>query len=356
MGWSMSAWGMGLGALGGGLSALGGFASASANRTAANEARDLQQHSANQNMLNLGQLVYGPQFGTNYSYANFGGPGGSGGGSGGYGNVGVAGGTNLGGTDKWTIHANYPRDANGNISYSNGSLLGQLSSLADYGANQNAATLSGYNADTARLGGLAQGAEEMARRWGVGRAGIINDDFDRALKNANTQSLASLSSAGFGNSTLGANQIGSNSAQNGRERQRALQDLSESQIDRQLGARTQRLNVEGGRASGRTSLEQNITGQNIGLRRAPIDTALQVQMSPIMNPGANGSLSGYVPTQSGWGNALQSLGAGLSAYGGFNLGQQGGLGNNQLASLQEYLRYGGGAGQIGSSLQGPATP
>ncbi len=233
-----------------------------------------------------------------------------------------------------------------------------MSGLADYGQSQNAATLAGYNADTNQLGGLAQGAEGMARSWGAGRAGVINSDMDKALRNANTQSLSSLSSAGFGNSTLGANQIGSNSAQNSQERQRALQDLSEAQIDRQLGARTQRLNVEGGRDSGRTALEQNITGQNIGLRRAPLDTALQIQMSPIMNPGANGSLGGYTPTQSGWGNALQSLGAGAASLGGYNLGQQGGLGTgngSQMANLQEYLRYGGMPGDIGSSLQGPAV-
>lgn len=347
----------------GGLSALSGAASASAGRTAANEARDLNLNQANQNQLNLGQLMYGPGYGTNYQYMLSGGAaGGAGGYGGGYtgsqfgggGNQGApwsGGGQNAGGMDKWTIRSVYPRDANGNITYSGGSLLGQVAGIGQEAMGRNAATLSGYNTDTARLGNLALGAEGMAGQWGRGQRDMIGGDFARDLNNANSMSRASLSAAGLGNSTIGASQMRANTTQNSRERQRAMQNLADQQIDRQLGARTQRLSVEGGRASGRTGLEQSITGQNAAYQRAPLDLMLQTQMSNIMNPGLGANSTAYTSGQSGWGNALGSLGAGLGTYGGYQLGQQ-----NQTAGIQQLLdamrRSGGGGSTDPSGLNG----
>lgn len=340
-------------AIGGGaaLSAGAGAMSSSGSRSAANESKDLYGNNANQGVLNLGHLLYGNGFGTNYQWGQY---GGSWGGGAGGGNIGTSGPSTLnhGGMDKWTIHSDFPRDAQGNITYSGGSLLGQLQGISGQAQGRNAATQAGYNTDTGRLSGLAQGAEGMARQWGQGQGDMIRGDFGRQLASTNRQTQASLSASGFGNSTLGANQMSQNATANSREQSRALQELANQQIQQQEAARTQRLNVEGARASGRTGLEQSITGQNAALQRAPLDVQLQAQMSSIMNPWLNQNASSYTAANNGGANALGSLGNAAGSFGGYQLGQQ----NQQslLGQLGEMYRYGGGAGQIGSSLQGPA--
>lgn len=203
-----------------------------------------------------------------------------------------------------------------------GSLLGRLSGLADFGYGQGQDITRGYDAASGRLSGLAQGAEGMARSWGAGRGAIIRDDFSRSLSDANRRGDAALAAGGFNSPTVRAGQYAGNAAAIGREEQRALQDLSESQIDRQLGARTQRLNVEGGRESGRTGLMMNLLNQNLGLRRAPIDVELGAAQSSIANPWLGQNATSYFPGQSGLGGGLNMIGGGAAGYGAYQLGQQ----------------------------------
>lgn len=335
----------------GALSAGSGLLQGGASRTGQNEARDLYGQNANQGVLNLGQLLYGPGFGTNYSYGLSGGMGGQAGGAAGGGSpLGAGGpgsnwqvgpngqpiaGANWGGMDKYTVRSMFPTDAQGNRSYSGGSLLGQLSGIANQAQGANAQTLAGYGADTSRLSGLAQGAEGMARQWGQGQGDMIRGDFGRQLKSTNQQTQAGLAAAGFGNSTIGANQMSQNATANSREQSRALQELGNQQIQQQEGARTQRLNVEGARASGQTGLQQSITGQNAALQRAPLDVMLQAQMSSIMNPWLNQNATSYTGANSGAANALGSVGNALGGYGGFQLGQ-----DSQKSLLQQLGQYG----------------
>ncbi len=212
------------------------------------------------------------------------------------------------------------------------SILGSLAGISNYGEAEGNRIRGDYGRDSARLGALATEAEGMARNWGQGRGQIIRQDSADDLRNRNDVSRAALAASGFGNSTAVGNQLGANAESVGRNRDRALQDLSEAQIDRQLGTRTQRLSVEGGRASGRTGLDLSVLNSNLGLRRAPIDTELQAGMSSIANPW----LSRPEPTYAAGGGAgagLQALGSGLTAFGSYKLGQQ------DLQSLLNQSRY-----------------
>lgn len=203
-----------------------------------------------------------------------------------------------------------------------GSILGRLRGLADYGEGQGQSILAGYNADSGRLGQMARGAESMAGMWGQGREKIIRQDSGEDLRDRNDASRAALGAAGFGSSTAVGNQLSANAESVGRNRDRALQDLGEAQIDRQLGARTQRLNVEGGRSSGRTGLQAGLLSQNIGLRQAPISTELGAMESPIANPWLHYA-GAYQPSgRSGLGEGLQQIGGLATSYGGYVLGQQ----------------------------------
>ena len=203
-----------------------------------------------------------------------------------------------------------------------GSILGRLRGLASYGEGQGQSILAGYNADSGRLGQMARGAEGMAGMWGQGREKIIRQDSTDDLRDRNDASRAALGAAGFGSSTAVGNQLSANAESVGRNRDRALQDLGEAQIDRQLGARTQRLNVEGGRASGRTGLQSGLLSQSIGLRQAPISTELGAMESQVANPWLHYA-GAYQPSgQSGLGAGLQQLGGLATSYGGYMLGQQ----------------------------------
>lgn len=203
-----------------------------------------------------------------------------------------------------------------------GSILGRLRGLGDYGESRGREIVADYNADTGRLTNLAAGAEGMADQWGRGRDKIIRQDSADSLRDMNDASRAALAASGFGASTAVADRLASNAESVGRNQQRALQDLGEAQIDRRLGARTQRLNVEGGRASGRTGLQTGLLSQSIGLREAPIRAEMSAVESPIMNPWLHYA-GAYQPAgASGLGSALSNIGGLATSYGGYLLGQQ----------------------------------
>lgn len=278
---------------GGLLSGLGGILGGSSQNRAGRQARDFQDKRTGEGYQRLWNLLYGPQ----------------------------------------SMHpGDFSKPGMGAPTPTGGSLLGRLSGLASWGQGQGNQIAGRYAADTGRLAALAGGAEDMAGRWGAGREKIIREDAGRQLTDMNDQSRAVLNSTGFGNSTAVTDRLAGNARQVGQQRDRSLQDLSESQIDRQLGARSQRLNVEGGRASGETGLLMNLLGQNIGLRQAPINVELGAAQSSIANPWLGQNTSSYFPGASGAGSALSNLGGGLASYGSFQAGQQ-----NQQQLLQQLL-------------------
>lgn len=188
--------------------------------------------------------------------------------------------------------------------------------------------LGQMTAGTNRLEGLGAGAEGMARQWGVGREKIIRDDAARSLKDANAMSDAALVAGGFNSPTMRAGNYAGNASENERIKQRALQDLSESQIDRQLGARQNRTStlasrlgmsdqIAAGRSSDRTGLLAQFLNQRTALESAPLQTELQAGMSSIMNPWLGNNMSSYNPGQSALGSALRTFGNIGTGLGGF---------------------------------------
>lgn len=240
------------------------------------------------------------------------------------------------------------------------STLGGLQSM--YGRNQ-AGLMSRLGNDNSRISQLGLGLEGMAQEWGRGREAIIDQDAQRNLTDLNQRSAARLSATGLGSSTLTANAMRGNASEIARGTQRAKQDLAESQIDRQMGARQYRTGLEEGRsrlgldilgstnrdaqnlaatfqgrqldqdyarAGQRTGLQSDLENRALGLQTAPIQSRLGFLQGPVYNPvgGFNsGQFSNYY---SGGGGAQSALGQSLAGMGGLALGNWlGGLNQQQ---------------------------
>lgn len=227
-----------------------------------------------------------------------------------------------------------------------------------YGRNQ-ASLMGRLGSDNQRIGQMGLGLEGMAQEWGRGREAIIDQDAQRNLTSLNQGSNARLAASGLGNSTLTASNMRGNAAEIGRGVQRAKQDLSEAQIDRQMGARQYRTGLEEGRsrlglgllqdtnrdaqnlaatftgrnldqnyarAGQRAGLQSDLENRALGLQTAPIQSRLGFLQGPVYNPvgGFNsGQFSNYY---SGGGGATSALGQSLAGMGGLALGNwMGGL-------------------------------
>lgn len=238
-----------------------------------------------------------------------------------------------------------------------GPVLQQQRDLANAVSQRQTGNLNFYDQQTGQLGqqgdqnlaalmGGAQGAEGMARTWGAGQSQNIRRDAERGLSAANQQSDRSLTGRGLGNSSLLVRAQQRNRQSVGETRDSALQNLANSQIDRQLSTRAQTLGIQErgqgqnlanayNRAGGRMTLEnQNLT-RDIGLRQDPINLLTQTLGGNIMNPYSNYQQSGA--QAGGSGTAIGSLGGSLAAFGSSAMGQQ-----NNLQLLQTLMQGGGG--------------
>jgi len=247
----------------------------------------------------------------------------------------------------------------------NGGVVGAQNRLAGRSERQGGNIMQGYNRETRNLAGqsggnlaqvmgMYQGMGQQADQWGRGREDIIRRDAGTANKAMDQTSLARLAASGFGNSTAAANQLQGNATATGRAMQDQLQGLSEAKIDRQLdigkagAASRERMgenqtNRDYTRAAGRTDLQlQNLT-RNLNMRQAPLNTALGVQQSQIMNPwlsNPQGPGAGISPL----GAAGGTIAGGLASYGGYLQGQQ-----NQASQNQQLQ-------QLMAMMQGYGTP
>lgn len=232
-------------------------------------------------------------------------------------------------------------------------------------AGLDAKALAGYDQGAGKILAKATQGEDLARTWGLGRDRIIREDAGRELAAADDTSKAALASAGLSGSTAMAQALAGNRERVGRNRDRALQDLSEGQVDRQLGAQGRTLsaslqldtgkhsaeqlalNRAYGRSGDRMALEnQNLT-RDIGLRQSEIDQALAVLQSPQMNPWLGADASRYYPGSSALGSALTAAGGGAAALGSYGMGQ------NATLELMRALQANGG-GQLDPAMLGYA--
>lgn len=239
---------------------------------------------------------------------------------------------------------------------SGGPLIGQMRENARFANNRGGQMMRRFDNQTGALAQaagqqqgmvdqLARGNEALAANWGQGRDSIIRQDARSQLGTLNSQSRGALMGAGLGNTSAVASQMGANSIGVNREMQRALQALSEGQIDRSMSARSQRvdLNQRMGEAqtqrnyqreSDRQGLNTLNLNRTLTMRQQPIDAQTQMLYSSVFNPQLGQSPSGPIP-QSGLGQALGSLGGAAVGYGSYLQGR------NDLEDL--FRRYSGGA-------------
>lgn len=313
--------------LGGGAasSILGGALGANAQGRDARKARDWSDKQTASGMARVGRFYFGPQV-DDYIHDSYG---------------------------------LYDKSGGGGdfVAGQGGSVASRLRAMIEAVSGRQTGNLGYFDQDSARLAGLDQQAlagydrgagkvlsqavrgEDMAKQWGQGREQIIRQDASRDLAAADDTSRATLAAAGLSGSTAMGQALAGNRERVGRNRDRALQDLSEGQIDRQLGAAGRTLNASlsldtgknsaqqlavnraYGRSGDRMQLEnQNLT-RDIGLRQGELDQALQVLMSPQFNPWLGADTSRYYPGSSAAASALQAAGSGASALGSYGLGQ-----------------------------------
>lgn len=207
--------------------------------------------------------------------------------------------------------------------------LGQMSQL---GEQQIAAQGAQANA--------MEGLVSQSRGYGNAMQSQINRDADQQLARTDAMTGAQARASGiFGGSTQ-ANQHAGNAARIFQAKQDALTGLNMGVQNRTMG------------------LQQNVIGQNLSnaasatqLRMNPINTNLAFLQGSTFNPYTPGQYPGVSPV----GNAMGSIGNGLSGLGGSRLGQQ-----DMMAALRQ-MGYGqqgswgsamsGGAGNAGSIFQ-----
>jgi len=204
-----------------------------------------------------------------------------------------------------------------------------------------------YQAGTNRLDALGQGNEGMARQWGVGREKVIRQDAADSLKSMNRAGDAALNAGGFNSPTIRANQYAGNQTQTNKEMQRALQDLGEGQIDRQMQARTSRIGTLAGQLGQQNTFAANrsLAGTELGTgflnaktayQAVPLQTEAQMLTGSIANPWLGQNTSQYYPGQSALGQALQTGGNALAGFSSYKMGENNSQSNNQ--QLMDFLR------------------
>lgn len=237
------------------------------------------------------------------------------------------------------------------------------------------ALMSAFDRGAEATAGLGRGLSALAGQWGAGREGIIRRDAGRLRDDLDARTRAQMTASGFGG-TLEANQLAANARQAGELEQDALQRLSESQVDRRLGAlgtqtalsqallgqrtglgaglfgqaqqaadtmTSQELQNRYARLGQRAGYDFGSIGPRLGYEAAPLQAALGVQQGGVMNPWLGQSTSQFYPGASGAGNVLGSLGNAAFAGGSTALGnwmgqQQSQTQFNQLKDLMDLWR------------------
>lgn len=259
-----------------------------------------------------------------------------------------------------------------------GSLLGRLGALGTQARGEHASILGNYDQSTRDLleriaGGtqsldaLGAGAEGMARQWGVGRRAQIKEDAAEDLANLHGSVDAALAAGGFNSPTERAAARRASTRTVGRNRDRALQDLADAQIDRTMGARTQRIGTLANRtqfgdtaainrSSARTSLLTDFLNQQLSLDRAPIDVELAAISSSIANPWLGQNTVPFYPGASGAAGLGQGAANAVGAYSGYAAAQQGRRESQQdyatmLRELEDYERRNSYQGNSGMTVE-----
>ena len=348
----------GLGALG---SMAGGFMGAQSQNRAAREARDQYNARTAEGMNRLGMMFFGPDDFMSYLSGTA-----------------VDSGTGrmypaslegaLAGNQKpadmndqeWQrlqgLYGDYQR-MQGFVNRMGGPILQQLRGFGGQAQGMFDQAMRGYDADTARLSGLAgtmlgqrdraaEGVMASARegvgiagRYGAGREDQIRRDTAKYQSNLNDQTSALMAAKGFGG-TLEANQRAGNARSAQETMNDAITSLRESQTDRMLGAQAALTGTQANMMSGRDAITQAMLGNEYGragqrtaydignldsqmaYKMMPVQSILGIMQGSVMNPWLGQNTSQYYPGASPIGNALATGGNAAAGLGSAMLGKE----------------------------------
>lgn len=242
-----------------------------------------------------------------------------------------------------------------------GGIYGQMTELANTSAARDQARLGAFDRTSQSLGAGASARDatvkamygnlgSLAGTWGTDAERTIREDAKAQEKALNSRAIAALTSRGFGNSTAVANAMTGNSATLGRETNRALGEVRQQRVDRQLAAgrgaadfaasaAAGQTGREYGRATTREGLESDFNARDTAMRSKPWETALALLQGGTLNPYLGQNTIGFYPGANGAAGAAGELGSGLAAIGGQMTSAA-----NQQAQIQALIRAMGGSG------------
>ncbi len=219
-----------------------------------------------------------------------------------------------------------------------GGLAGNLNARMKAGSD---ATLASYDRGAAGVTTNAQKGLAELSGFGRDREAIIRRDAGKLRDELDAQTRSQLAAAGFGGTTIAANQTASNARQAAEVEQNQLADLGEfttlQKVDQRnrlsdLGERlftnraglqaglfqsaigqAERLGTQGaqtaaGLASQRAGYDFAAIDRQAQLSQLPLAAALGVQTSAVANPWLGQNTSAFYPGVSGVGTAASSIG------------------------------------------------
>ncbi len=273
--------------LGGGLSALGGLLGAGGDTTEQHKARDVYDNRTGTAAQRLGTPFYGG------SYMDL---------------------VNL--SNGWLPQSERDAAQKRFLDSIGGSILSQYRGLQSQGQTQGQAMLRDYDRNTGLLDAQGARLQGLAGQYGRGADSLIDQTADRSAREAQ-RSIASQSAArGLGNSTLGVNQAAGTVADIRRGATGQKLSIQGENLDRVLGAGTNRVNTMAGRLGGRTQLQGQNLERNLQLGQVPLQAMTGLQTSGTMNPWLGQSGQAFIPQYSGTGTALSTIGNAFGQYGG----------------------------------------
>jgi len=175
-----------------------------------------------------------------------------------------------------------------------------------------------------QLAGLAAGAEGAGADLEARNSAVINRNADRALRNANQQTQASMGL--FGPSTFTAQALAGNARQVNEQRSDALLNNSQQAFGNFQQARGNRINLLNTRGNADAAMSIDNAGRRYQVAQAPTQMRLGLLGTSPFHPFLGANTSQYFSGASPSANAMASGAGALGTFGGYLLGGGGGGG------------------------------
>jgi|LakMenEpi03Aug12_release.lakeMendotaPanAssembly.Ray.scaffolds.fasta_scaffold01219_39 hypothetical protein len=196
-----------------------------------------------------------------------------------------------------------------------GGLLAEYSRLAGLSEQRTGQLIADYGRDTEQLQGGYNEMAGLASQYGRGREESIRRDAGDQERRLNQSSMASLAASGIAGSSQNF-ALANNSRRTQRDMQDRLNELGDSQIDRQLSIGGQRLASLNQRMAGLGAIRGTGEDRFFQLSRLPLD----LRSSVTLNTGQSQTVpyagtSGSAAFGSTIGNTIGGFGGLLAGYG-----------------------------------------